>query len=45
MIEVALKLLIGQIDTKLLKTIVLEILEPKDVQNANIEVLCSSIGL
>ncbi len=45
MIEVALKLLVGQIDTKLLKTIVLEILEPKDVQYSNIEVLCGSVGL
>ena len=45
MIEVALKLLIGQIDTKLLKTIVLKILEPKDVQNANIEVRRSGVGL
>ena len=45
MIEVALKLLIGQIDTKLLKTIVLKILKPKDVQNANIEVRRGGVGL
>lgn len=45
MIEVALKLLIGQIDTKLLKTIMLEILEPEDVQNANIEVCRGGVWL
>lgn len=45
MIEVALKLLIGQVDTKLLKTIVLKILEPKDIQNANIEMWCGSVWL
>ena len=45
MIEVALKLLIGQIDTKLLKAIVLKILEPEDVQNADIEVCRGGVGL
>ena len=45
MIKVALKLLIGQIDTKLLKAIVLKILKPKDVQNANIEVRRGGVGL
>ena len=37
MIEVALKLLICQVNTKLLKTIMLEIFEPKDVEDSNVE--------
>ena len=33
MVEVLLKLFVGKIDTELLKTVCLEILKPKNVQN------------
>ena len=45
MVEVALKLLISQVDTKLLKAVPLKILKAKDVQDANVEMVIGGIGL
>ena len=36
MIEVTLQLLVGKVDTELLKTVLLKILKTEDVQDANV---------
>ena len=38
-VEVTLELFIGQVDAKLLKAVPLEVLEAKDVQDADVEVV------
>lgn len=45
MIEVTLKLLIGQINAKLLKTVLLKVLKAEDVQYPDIEVVRGWVGL
>lgn len=45
MIEVALQLLVGQIDAELLKTVVLVIFKSKDVEYSNVELVQGGKGL
>ena len=45
MVEVTLQLLVCQVDTKLLKTVVLKIFEPKDIENANMKMVQAVCGL
>ncbi len=44
-VEVALELLVGKVDTELLKTVVIKVLEAKDIQNANIELVAGGVRL
>lgn len=45
MVEVALKLLIGQVDAELLKAVPLKVLKAKDVQDADVEVVLGGVRL
>ena len=45
MVEVALQLLIGQVDAELLKTVMLVIFESKDVEYSDVELVEGGKGL
>ena len=45
MVEVTLKLFIGKVDAKLLETVPLKILEPKDIQYPHRELIIVGIRL
>ena len=45
MVEVALELLVGQVDAKLFETVHLKVLKAKDVQNAHSELVVVRVGL
>jgi len=44
-VEVALELLVGQVDAELLEAVGLKILEAEDVEDANVELVAGGVGL